>query len=430
MRIVLKNVSTAHEVAYWYWFLENLKYGISLFFFSSLPHINILFTGVASVALFLLVASLGVKNFLLSRKPLILPREIKLLGIFYLMAGISLLWSTHPFFTFSLWANLLLDALTFFLICQLGQIDQIIQKSLQGFIHGALITTVITLILNPLESTELNRLGQFGLLDAVRLGNILALASLFLLYYLLCSKHWKQRCMILAQLSLILYGFIFTLYKAGTAALLLSIFTLVLLYPNPIRAKIKFVIISIAMAVIIFFGSYQRILSYTGLFEGQMLSTFSGRTIIWETAWDMVKENPFLGFGAGGAVSSERMTLVDANFGTIERQTHAHNEWLNMWVQYGLHGLLLTIYIYGSFLFRLTQLRKREKEVSALCLALFLYYMIRTPFESILVGLLIPETLFILLIFWSRQAASTTKIHPNTPFPNLLTCILPSNTSF
>lgn len=406
IQVRLKGIVTAPKAAYWYWLFENLKYGISLFFFSSVPYLNVILTGIGSVGLFLLVASMTIRHFRNTGKAFIVPKEIKLLGIFYVMAGISLFWSSQPGFAFPLWANLLVDAVTFLLICQFGQVEQIVHKALHGFIHGALITTTIALVLNPLESIELHRIGQFGLLDAVRFGNILALASLFLTYYLLHSKNWKQRCVILLQLAFILYGFISTVYKVGTLALLSSLFVLVLLYPNPARLKRQFMAVVAMMAMLVLGGSYQRLLSYADLLGGQMLSTLSGRTIIWEASWEMIQENLLWGYGAGNALSTERLAMVNANFGTIVRQTQAHNEWLNMWLQYGLPGLGFAIGIYALFFFRIRAFQKNNKEAAALCLALFAYYMIRTPFESVLVGLLIPETLMIMLIFWCRQTVS------------------------
>ena len=70
--------------------------------------------------------------------------------------------------------------------------------------------------------------------------------------------------------------------------------------------------------------------------------TFSGRTVVWETGWEFVKQSPFLGYG----FHADRLVLG----------THMHNAILHSLLQTGFIGALAFIgtFVYGAVLsFRL-----------------------------------------------------------------------------
>lgn len=63
-------------------------------------------------------------------------------------------------------------------------------------------------------------------------------------------------------------------------------------------------------------------------------NTFSGRTEIWISMWELIKEHPIIGIGK---LSSEKMLMITQ----INGATHAHNQFIQIIVNSGLIGLMM-----------------------------------------------------------------------------------------
>lgn len=72
-----------------------------------------------------------------------------------------------------------------------------------------------------------------------------------------------------------------------------------------------------------------------------------GRFVIWERAWRIVTESPWLGKGLGtfGLVFPQHQNPVEASAGFM-----AHNDYLQIWLEAGLPGLVLLLAIYVATL--------------------------------------------------------------------------------
>jgi len=75
----------------------------------------------------------------------------------------------------------------------------------------------------------------------------------------------------------------------------------------------------------------------------------SVRMGLWQTSWNMIKDKPILGIGPGNFSKVFDKYKVAREYDTI---AHPHNDYLNMWVNSGIIGLLGYLFLWFSFLRR------------------------------------------------------------------------------
>lgn len=143
---------------------------------------------------------------------------------------------------------------------------------------------------------------------------------------------------------------------------LLSI-TLIFSFPNPLNLKKRSV--------------FER-----GTSIVHLKSSASQRILIWMAAVEMIKERPFLGWGVGnfgvhypeaqGKILSRienRDYIPQAN-----RSTRAHNDYLQIWAETGLFGIVLFFWIIVSFYREIFSFLKRKGVKNLSSSSLFLVF--------------------------------------------------------
>lgn len=139
-----------------------------------------------------------------------------------------------------------------------------------------------------------------------------------------------------------------------------------------VKARVLFLILSFLLMLIMKVYWDSVFSAYLGAFEKD--SSLTGRTDIWEAAFEAIKLHPFLGYGYSEfwAVHEARYGLVEAQIGF--RPAHAHN---------GMLDLLLSVGVLGGILFVIVNLKifaksitsyYRSHEVMSLFVALFLIF--------------------------------------------------------
>lgn len=72
----------------------------------------------------------------------------------------------------------------------------------------------------------------------------------------------------------------------------------------------------------------------------------SVRMGLWQTSWNMIKDKPILGIGPGNFSKVFDKYKFPGEYDTI---AHPHNDYLNMWVNSGIIGLLGYLFLWFSF---------------------------------------------------------------------------------
>jgi len=422
MRLFLNKKPLLATLAYLYWFLENAKYGVALLFFADSPAFLFVVTAISAIGIFLLTMAVSLKLWLqgqLKPNDTPMPREVKLLWVFVVLSGLSLLWTNMLEFNFKIWVNIVLSIVTFYLLTRYGDAKETAVQTVKGFVHGAVFTAAVALVVHPIETASIHRLGLFGLIDATRLGRMMGMTALFVVYHLFTAPTRREKVKQCGMLAIVITTLGFTFAKISLACTFITVVMMILLFKIPFKLKATIVTGAVVVAGLFVAMSYQRIIGYTELMGGNALSSVSGRTTYWTVSWAMIKANPLMGYGAGARLNLDAIPLDQELSNITEvKPTQTHNEWMNMWFQYGLAGLFLAILIYGLLLARAIKgYQQGERELTVLCLGMLVLTFLRSPFESDLVGFILPEPFLIIFAFWLKAQLTTFK---NQRYANLV----------
>jgi O-antigen ligase len=106
------------------------------------------------------------------------------------------------------------------------------------------------------------------------------------------------------------------------------------------------------------------------------------RILLWMSAWDLIKEHPIIGIGAGGShrVLYETLAIKQQHYDKRVR-FHAHNQYLQILLDLGILGFLI-FFLSLFFLFK-EQKRIQSKTNRRLMLSILLIFLINFLFESV-----------------------------------------------
>ncbi|MCE5272958.1 O-antigen ligase family protein [bacterium] len=154
-----------------------------------------------------------------------------------------------------------------------------------------------------------------------------------------------------AGLVLIFVALLFSLSRGGILSLLAAAGVPALVYLARSRERLSF---SPVLVLVIFTLGYLWVLQtdrvearLKTLGDERTMLTLNSRTTAWRSALAAIRERPLAGYGPGNFAS------VYPRFresGLAMFFDYAHNDYLQLWVEYGLAGVLLVLAGLGSFL--------------------------------------------------------------------------------
>ena len=108
--------------------------------------------------------------------------------------------------------------------------------------------------------------------------------------------------------------------------------------------------VMISAVLIMLLAGITAILLFIGYLESDVLfvaigkdSTFSGRTLIWDSVWDQIQLRPWLGYGLAAFWNGIKgpSGIVELTIGA--KVAYAHNGFLDIWLSSGIIGLSVFI---------------------------------------------------------------------------------------
>ena len=178
----------------------------------------------------------------------------------------------------------------------------------------------------------------------------------FAAHVALCFKDKKQ-CLIGLFCLVASLGGIACSYSRGPYIYAVLVFAILLFYGGK---KLKTLLIvggvSACGILVVFNGTVKRLLT---LLSNKDVSV-NTRKDLWAGIFDMIKNKPIMGYGTG--FDNVRQMLHNT-YGV--KQPHAHNIFLEAWVEHGILGPILLIAIFAVFAFniiRLCKLGAKQKE--------------------------------------------------------------------
>ena len=111
--------------------------------------------------------------------------------------------------------------------------------------------------------------------------------------------------------------------------------------------------------------------------------TLSGRTILWDTLWEFIRQKPWLGYGYGSFFSGESRTAYLLWQIHTWSPVHSHNGYIQLWLNLGLVGLIVFISGYISCLFNSLFKYLVSKDPKHFWIFLFLIYSVFLNFTEV-----------------------------------------------
>jgi O-antigen ligase len=152
------------------------------------------------------------------------------------------------------------------------------------------------------------------------------------------SKHLAIVFFIIYMSSLIL-----TFNKTGIISFILASTVSVILAPGNFRQHVKRISITAVGLTVAVFAAFSKITAYVNKTGAGSVETLSGRTALWEDTYRQIINGPYIrGFG------ETAFRAIGPNLAhTAAHNVHPHNEFLAVWFNFGLVGVVL---VYSSYL--------------------------------------------------------------------------------
>lgn len=412
----LQQQNAANSLMFWFWFSFHARILLGyLLFFDHLSYATLLdgviTLGFAGVALILYVTAQD------SPPKLAWPLTAKLALAFLFWSGLTLFWTRADshFSAFAYWAEWALELFVMFMLLKTGDVEELGDACLKGFTLGTALLALAVEVMHP-QAEVRGGLGDFQHLNPNFIGNFFAMASLFSLHFAVQSKQ-KIRKLQWGFLSFFLFLVLLqTLAKTMLAGLLVAGFLYMAGKQFSRRRKLLLILFTSLVLVFYFWISWSYFEGYV-LNEDNETLTLTSRTVVWIKAWEMIQERPMLGYGI---LSFRDYGPQVAEF----RLVHAHNEWVMLWFQTGLIGVLLAAAIYVTFFVRMRRVVKDHPAwlPGRLGRALLIYMLIRGLTDASLADLVFPIPLLLTLIPWtttrlarykSTQTSNVRYLKPN-----------------
>jgi exopolysaccharide production protein ExoQ len=279
---------------------------------------------------------------------------------FLLFALCSLLWSATisvPV-AFAYWCGVVADLAMVVLLLRTGPVESMSSSLMKGYVWGACVIALITWLSPTMQDLRPGNDDYFSP-NAVAL---ICAFGVFLAQFLSRSdRSWNLAAIVLAITLLRL------LSKTTLVAFVVAEVFLLARDSAISRRKLLAILLVTCLVVAAFWGLIQAYFEvYTT--TGNQAETLTGRVGIWDYVLERSFEQPWIGHGF------HSFRNVVPNFGPFEAW-HAHNELLQLFYAYGVVGLLLFIFVYGSLFLQLWRLPRSSNK--ALFLGLLLFIMIR-----------------------------------------------------
>ena len=216
-------------------------------------------------------------------------------------------------------------------------------------IFGAFLSNLTVIIQAlPRLNEEVWRFG--GVLSGMIQGSLLAM---FLPIYILLFLHLKERRLKIFFAVASTVG-IFSLLLTGTRgawiAAIILIPLVVLIHAERKLKKLSAILVSLSLVGGIFFIT-PTLLNRVSTIADLNMQSNSERLLMWQSAWQMFKDNPLFGVGYGSYKVAYQTKYIspDAKERTLE---HAHNNFMQMLAECGIVGFAAFVFmwIYFSYL--------------------------------------------------------------------------------
>ncbi len=384
------------DLAFGYWFYYYASLALTPVFFRSAPAQATLVDGIIQTIFLLLTLTWVWHRHRLQRTHFSWSFPSKMVVLYLLWAGVTLLW-THADsvpVAFSYWAVAVVVIITAYLLVCCGSIERIADKSMRGAVLGALVLAVTT-VATFRGGFDADRLGDLEYLHPNQLGRAMAITALCALHLAIQARSSKQRWFYGSAVLGLLATLVASVSKTSIAGFVLA--AMVYIAGSKVSRRTKLAIGGAIVALMLAAAPFliDRIETYSRGIHGDAFETLSGRTTLWSDTWDMICDQPVVGYGFysyrdyGPQIFAMRVPM-------------AHNEWLQLWWTYGIIGVIISVAIYAGLVKQWYRGRKLPSIApqANLAMALLILAWVRGVTEAATIGLVYELPMVVLMSAW------------------------------
>jgi O-antigen ligase len=296
------------------------------------------------------------------------------IAVFFLAwSGLSFLWTPARATSVIIYLNYLVQVLISYLLCKLYPIRSVFRNACKGTAYAAAALIPMAILLTGYSG------GRLGASDQLTLFSMIAFAAcqgVFAVAYLVQARAVSKFIATFLMISL-LVGLYLTFGKTEIVALTVAGIAYFLLAPGSILQRMVRVVLMVIGLVSVFLTAASRVAEYMNATAS--MDTLTGRTVLWVQTYAQIVNGPWIrGFG----ILSFR-EIGPVPWHGLDFVVHAHNEFLTVWFNYGLVGVVL---VFGSYFalgidsFR--YLRRKGGTVAVLVLCSVIFCLVRGGGEA------------------------------------------------
>lgn len=341
-------------------------------FLLPLEDITVLLTDFTLIRFILLLTfAIWLVQILLKQRSLRFPKINIVLILIVIYGGFSVLWSEDvsaglrslfTLFQLVLWVIMIVDLL---------DTKERIQTAGKVFIFSSIITALIALVLFQQGTLDqANRIAAFEGQNPNGFSRSLGFAFLMLIYSI-SSNYFSRSLLIKIFGSLFLGAAIALAVSRGTYIALIAPLLLLLLSS---KIKHKFLLILIvAVAFWSIFYLFNDFIIDVLLPRLSLYENLGGRSRIWITALEMIKDNFLGGVGIGNfPVVFSKYSLIVSGWAA---NSGSHNVYIRVMAELGLLGMAFFLFFHVNLLLRIFKYRLNPS-VKIFLLAIFSYLVV------------------------------------------------------
>jgi hypothetical protein len=260
------------------------------------------------------------------------------IAVFFLAwAGLSLLWTPAPASATLYYFAYLMQVIVAYILCKLYPIRDVFRCACKGSAYGAAAAIPLAILLTGYSAGRLGE-GEGSLTIVSTLAFSVCTAILSVVYLVGNRAISKSKATFL--MIFLLAGLYLIFAKTEIISLAVAGAAYVLLAPGSTGRRLARIACMAAGAVVAWISAASKVAEYAS--KGQA-DTLSGRTILWAQTYMQIVNGPwmrgfgFLAFREIGPVPWKALDSIVA----------AHNEFMNVWFNFGMVGVVL---VYASYL--------------------------------------------------------------------------------
>lgn len=306
----------------------------------------------------------------------------KLGAILLIWAALSIIWTPSRSVVAVYYLAYLVQVAISYMLCKLYPIREVFHRFCLGMAYSAAASTPLTLLLSGTGGAHMGDISdKLTLFAIIAWGDCLGVMSVLYLFWERSIS--KRRAVLLT--GFLLAGLYLTFGKTEIIALALAGVVYVLRAPGTLWKRIKRILFMIMGIGVGWLAVAAKIDEY--LNEPGSTDTLSGRVILWTQTLSQIVNGPYIrgfGFNAFQEVGPNPWHFS----GGI---AHAHNEFLQVWFNFGLIGVALVFGIYFALGYTSLKALKRGRGfIATLILCVVVFCLIRGLAEANVSMCLIP----------------------------------------